>query len=159
MEDTHFRHPEQVLQPVPDTPPVHFAGFWIRVAATLLDTFFLIGLNMLVFNPLRRAWGVLDASFSFIDLIEIVIDLLYLVLLTWLTGQTLGKIITGIRVVNARQTRGNLTAGQVFLREVIGKFLSSLPFSLGYMWVGWNRRKQGWHDLLAKTYVIYERRA
>lgn len=159
MDDTDFRHPLQELRPILETPQVHFAGFWIRVAATLLDTLFLIGLNMLIFNPLRRAWGVMDAYLSFVDLIEIVIDLLYLVLLTWLTGQTLGKIITGIRVINARQSRGNLTVGQVFLREVIGKFLSSLPFSLGYLWVGWNRRKQGWHDLLAKTYVIYERRA
>lgn len=158
MDDSHFRQSVQELQPIPDTPPVHFAGFWIRVAATLLDSLFFIGLNMLIFNPLRRAWGVMDAYFSFIDLIEIVFDLLYLVLMTWWTGQTLGKIITGIRVIHARQSRGNLSAGQVFLREVIGKFLSSLPFSLGYMWVGWNQRKQGWHDLLAKTYVIYERR-
>lgn len=159
MDDSPIHDPVYKLQPIPDTPSVRFAGFWIRVAATLLDSLFLIGLNMLIFNPLRRTWGVMGATFSFIDLIEIVFDLLYLVLLTWLTGQTLGKIITGIRVINARQSRGNLTAGQVFLREVIGKFLSSLPFSLGYMWVGWNRRKQGWHDLLAKTYVIYERRA
>lgn len=158
MEDTDFHLPPHQLRPLPETPQVHFAGFWIRVAATLLDTLFLVGLNLLIFNPLRRAWGVMDAYFSFIDLIEIVIGLLYLVLLTWLTGQTLGKIITGIRVINARQSRGNLTAGQVFLREVIGKFISSLPFSLGYMWVGWNPRKQGWHDLLAKTHVIYERR-
>ncbi|KQL46185.1 hypothetical protein AN963_14520 [Brevibacillus choshinensis] len=159
MDEVTYHNPSQQLQPIPETQPVHhYAGFWIRVAATMLDSLFLIGINMLIFNPLRRAWGLTDAFFSFIDLIEIVFDLLYLILLTWWTGQTLGKMILGIRVINARQSRGNLTAGQVFLREVIGKFLSSLPFSLGYMWVGWNRRKQGWHDLLAKTYVIYERR-
>lgn len=160
MDEATYRNPSQLLQPIPEPQPVHdYAGFWIRVAGTLLDSLFLIGISMLIFNPLRRAWGVTDAFISFIDLIEIVFDLLYFILLTWWTGQTLGKMILGIRVINARQSRGNLSAGQVFLREVIGKFLSSLPFSLGYMWVGWNRRKQGWHDLLAKTYVIYERRA
>ncbi|MFD2370435.1 RDD family protein [Brevibacillus sp. GCM10020057] len=142
-----------------DASFVRYAGFWIRVAATLLDSLFLVGVSMLVFNPLRRAWGTMDAVFSVVDLLEIIFDLLYIILLTWWTGKTLGKTIVGIRVVNARQSRGNLTFGQVFLREFIGKFLSSLPFLLGYMWAGWNARKQGWHDLLAKTYVIRERRA
>ncbi|RNB86651.1 RDD family protein [Brevibacillus nitrificans] len=162
MKETTFDYQPVVISQTDhqtESPIVHdYAGFWIRVAATLLDSLFLVGLNMLIFNPLRRAFGVSDAFFSIIDLTEIIIDLLYMILLTWWTGQTLGKVILGIRVINARQTRGNLGLGQVFLREVIGKFLSSLPFSLGYMWVGWNQRKQGWHDLLAKTFVIRERR-
>lgn len=134
-----------------------YAGFWIRVWATLLDSLFLVGVSLLIFNPIRRALGVSDEIFSLIDLLEILFDLLYMVLLTWWTGQTLGKVIAGIRVVSAHQARGNLTAGQVLLREVIGKMLSSLPFGLGYMWVGWNQRKQGWHDLIAKTYVVRDR--
>lgn len=158
MNESTLSNESEELHPIPDTPSVHYAGFWIRVAATLLDSLFLVGISMLLFNPLRRAWGVYGAAFSFIDLVEVIFDLLYLILLTWWTGQTLGKMITGIRVINARSSRTTLTGGQVFLREVIGRFLASLPLSLGYMWVGWHPRKQGWHDLLAKTYVIYERR-
>lgn len=151
QEPAHFEH---------DAAPVHdYAGFWFRVAAILLDSLFLSGINMLIFNPLRRAWGVSGAFFSLFNLLEIIFGLLYFILLTWWTGQTLGKIIVGVRVINARHSRGHLTAGQVFLREVIGRFLASLPLSLGYMWAGWNPRKQGCHDLLAKTYVIRERRA
>lgn len=140
------------------TPGYRFAGFWIRVVASLLDSLFLVGVSMLLFNPLRRAWGVWGANFSIIDLAEVAFDLLYFILLTWWTGQTLGKIIIGIRVVNARHSRKSLNAGQVILRELIGKALSSLLFGIGYMWAGWNARKQGWHDLLAKTYVIREER-
>ncbi|WP_103104186.1 RDD family protein [Brevibacillus reuszeri] len=136
----------------------HFAGFWIRVCATLLDSLFLIGISLLIFNPLRRLFGVYDYAFSMIDLLEVLFNLLYMVLLTWWTGQTLGKMITGIRVISGRQARANLTAGQVLLREVIGKTLSFLPFGLGYMWVGWNSQKQGWHDLLARTYVVWDRK-
>ncbi|MGG4496228.1 RDD family protein [Brevibacillus reuszeri] len=135
----------------------HFAGFWIRVCATLLDSLFLVGISLLIFNPLRRALGVVD-YFSMIDLLEVLFNVLYMVLLTWWTGQTLGKMITGIRVISAGQARSHLTGGQVLLREVIGKTLSLLPFGLGYMWVGWNPQKQGWHDLIAKTYVIWERK-
>ncbi|MGG1660601.1 RDD family protein [Brevibacillus sp. NRS-1366] len=144
--------------PADTLPHYQFAGFWIRVCATLLDSLFLIGISLLIFNPLRRALGVSDYVFSLIDLIEVLFDLLYMVLLTWVKGQTLGKVITGIRVISARQARANLSAGQVILREVIGKMLASLPFGLGYMWVGWNHKKQGWHDLIAKTYVVWERR-
>ncbi|WP_024985565.1 RDD family protein [Brevibacillus borstelensis] len=131
-----------------------FAGFWIRVGATLLDGLFLTGISFLIFNPLRRAFTAGPDVFSYIDLLEIVFDFAYAILLTWWTGQTLGKLITGIRVVNARQHRSQLTLGQVLLREVVGKFLSALPLGLGYLWAGWNRKKQGWHDLIARTYVI-----
>lgn len=160
MTDQPFPPSSQESAPFwQEAAPVHYAGFWIRAGATLLDSLFLVGVSMLVFNPLRRLWGAMDAVFSFVDLLEIIFDLLYLILLTWWSGKTLGKTIMGIRVVNARQSRGSLTFGQVFLREFIGKFLSSLPFFLGYLWAGWNARKQGWHDLLAKTHVVRERRA
>ena len=147
-----------------DSPPAEhvsthvFAGFWIRVAATIFDSLFLMGVSLLIFNPLRRLFGVYGAVFSRIDLLEILFSLLYFILLTWWTGQTLGKIITGIRVIPTGEGRGNLSAGQVILREVVGKFLSSLVFGLGYMWVGWNKKKKGWHDLIANTFVIREKR-
>ncbi|MFS0553580.1 RDD family protein [Brevibacillus sp. 179-C9.3 HS] len=147
------------LEPYPEAHPQHlYAGFWIRVVASLLDSLFLIGISYLVFNPLRRVFAVPYASFHFIDLLEVVFDLLYLILLTWWSGQTLGKLITGIRVISARQARGSLSVGQVLLREVIGKFVASLVFGLGYLWVAWHPRKQGWHDLIAKTYVIRDRK-
>lgn len=34
---------------------VHYAGFWIRVAALFLDSLFLIGTSLLIFQPLRCA--------------------------------------------------------------------------------------------------------
>lgn len=135
----------------------HYAGFWIRVAAHLLDSLFLCGTSMLIFQPLRHSLGFSGALFSLIDLLEIAFGFLYICLLTWWSGQTLGKMVTGIRVIPAGNTRGTLSVGQVLLREIIGKILSFLPFGLGYFWVGWNKRKQGWHDMIAKTYVIRER--
>jgi uncharacterized RDD family membrane protein YckC len=140
------------------SPSYAFAGFWIRALATLLDGLLLTGLTLLVFNPLRRALGVEAALFSFVDGLEMLVDFLYMILLTWWSGQTLGKVITGIRVISARQPRGKLTIGQVLLREVVGKLLSGLSLGLGYMWAGWHPKKQAWHDLIAKTYVVRERR-
>ncbi|MEO8407836.1 MAG: RDD family protein, partial [Oxalobacteraceae bacterium] len=35
-----------------------------------------------------------------------------------------------------------------------GYFVSALPFCLGLIWVGLDKRKQGWHDKLAGTVVV-----
>jgi uncharacterized RDD family membrane protein YckC len=32
-----------------------------------------------------------------------------------------------------------------------------LPLCLGIFWVGWDKRKQGWHDKIAGTLVIKEK--
>ncbi|NGQ95244.1 RDD family protein [Brevibacillus sp. SYP-B805] len=138
-----------------------YAGFWIRAAATLADTLLLVGLSFLIFNPLRRMAGYEAVAFSPIDWIEMVVDFLYTILLTWWTGQTLGKMLTGIRVISARNggAQGKLTLGQVILREVVGKLLAVIPLGLGYLWVGWSDRKRGWHDMIAKTYVVKVRRS
>ncbi|RNB74576.1 hypothetical protein EDM52_09980 [Brevibacillus invocatus] len=64
----------------------------------------------------------------------------------------------GIRVIPVGAKRQTLSIGQVLVREWIGKPLCLLPFGLGYMWVGWNKKKQGWQDLIAHTFVIREKR-
>jgi uncharacterized RDD family membrane protein YckC len=143
-------------EPPTGEPRYEFAGFWIRFGATLLDFLFLLGLSFLIFNPIRRALGYDLETLSPVDFVETIVDLLYTTLLTWWSGQTLGKMIVGIRVVSARHARGKLTIGQVLLREVIGKLLSGIVLMLGYLWVAWSDKKQGWHDLIAKTYVVRE---
>jgi uncharacterized RDD family membrane protein YckC len=40
------------------------------------------------------------------------------------------------------------------LRHVIGYPLSALFFGLGVFWMLWDRRRQAWHDKLAKTVVV-----
>ncbi|WP_400162620.1 RDD family protein [Brevibacillus sp. TJ4] len=144
----------------PKEVAVHYAGFWIRVAALFLDSLFLLGTSLLIFQPLRRALGFSSALFSVVDGLEVAFGFLYACLLTWWSGQTLGKMVFGIRVVTTGQAaRQTLSFGQVVLREVLGKTLSAIPFGLGYLWAGWTKRKQGWHDLIANTYVVWERRS
>lgn len=144
-----------------DTHVVHrYAGFWIRFAAILVDSLFLVGISYLLFNPLRRLMGYEEEIFSPVDLIELVVQFLYFILLTWWSGQTLGKMLLGIRVISGRTDgqRGNLSFWQSFLREFVGKILSFIPLGLGYFWVGWNEKKRGWHDMIANTYVIKQRK-
>lgn len=34
------------------------------------------------------------------------------------------------------------------------KTLSALPFFLGFMWIGWSKTKQGWHDRISRCFVV-----
>lgn len=71
-------------------------------------------------------------------------------------GATPGKMLLGLKVLDAK-TGNLLTIGQALLRYA-GYILSSLIFCLGYIWVGFDKKKQGWHDKMAKTVVVREAR-
>ena len=36
----------------------------------------------------------------------------------------------------------------------LGYFVSALPLGLGFIWVAFDKRKQGWHDKIARTLVV-----
>lgn len=33
--------------------------------------------------------------------------------------------------------------------------VSILPLGLGFLWIIWDKRRQGFHDLIARTVVLY----
>lgn len=141
---------EGVAQP-PDPPGAivsytEYMGFWIRVAAALIDSVLILVLVAL----LGRIFGVAGVFVAYL------FGVLYYVLLTSMQGQTLGKMIVGIQVVDAQGSIPGL--GTVLLREIVGKFISGLFFDLGYLWVAWDREKRGWHDHIAGTFVIRKER-
>jgi uncharacterized RDD family membrane protein YckC len=67
-------------------------------------------------------------------------------------GQTPGMRIFGIRVVRDRDG-GPVTAGPAILR-LIGYWVSAFVFYVGYVWMFFDSRRRGWHDLIAGTVVI-----
>ena len=42
------------------------------------------------------------------------------------------------------------------LRQVIGQWAAAIICYVGFIWVLFDANKQGWHDKIAKTLVIYE---
>ena len=57
-----------------------------------------------------------------------------------------------MRVVKENGTPA--TFWTMLFREWIGKIISGMIFSLGYLWILIDKERQGWHDKLASTYVI-----
>ena len=43
------------------------------------------------------------------------------------------------------------------LRETVGKLVSALILLLGFLWILWDKDRQGWHDKIAGTLVVSER--
>ncbi|MFQ6030481.1 MAG: RDD family protein [Dehalococcoidia bacterium] len=124
-------------------PRTEYMGFWIRLAALFLD-YILLGI---VNGIVSGVTGITALGF--------LISALYFVLFTGLKGQTLGKMVAGIKVVDAEgEVPGILKA---ILREVVGKFISTIALLLGFLWVAWDPRKLGWHDHIAGTYVVRKR--
>ncbi|HWE30098.1 MAG TPA: RDD family protein [Polyangia bacterium] len=153
-------------------PPlrVHVAGFWRRLAATVVDGIVLSAvalvlgtvMALVLRHPLPKL-GQLGPDYL-VDVavnggtLEVVALLLlallsfaYFYLFTVLRGQTFGKHLMKVRVIDAYGDRPSAWRG--LLRTAA--YLPSLAIlALGFVWVGFDREKRGLHDWLADTYVV-----
>jgi uncharacterized RDD family membrane protein YckC len=144
-----------VQAPAPATPPAapaapgEYAGFWIRLGAAVIDYLILTVVSFLIAFPMRfAAFG----SLSFLPGFGFPLYWVYHWLFIGLIGQTPGKMAVGVRVVNAGGAKPGL--GIAALREILGKFISFCIILLGFIWIAFDGKKQGWHDRIAGTYVV-----
>jgi uncharacterized RDD family membrane protein YckC len=79
------------------------------------------------------------------------ISMLYFTYFHGTTGQTFGKMIFGLQVVQS--TGEKMTIGVGFLRWV-GYIISAIVFYMGFIWIAFDGKKQGWHDKIAGTVVV-----
>ncbi|HEY7885750.1 MAG TPA: RDD family protein, partial [Cellvibrionaceae bacterium] len=68
---------------------------------------------------------------------------------------TPGKMATKMIIVDA-ETLQKPDPIRLIVRY-IGYYVSLLPLGLGFLWILWDPKKQGWHDKMAKTVVIRQR--
>lgn len=69
-------------------------------------------------------------------------------------GATPGKLLMHCRIVDS--SRLTLPGSAQATIRFLCYFVSSLPLYLGFFWIGWDKRKQGFHDKMAKTLVLYD---
>jgi uncharacterized RDD family membrane protein YckC len=145
-----------------------FGGFWRRLFACAIDSailyfvsviLFLIGLlalklggvsfvNILMIGDIPRGAGLFAAAYMAMTFLT---GMIYYVWFHGTVGQTPGKRLFGLRVIQISGDKMNL--GVAFLRWV-GSIVSGLFFFLGFIWIAFDGRKQGWHDKIAATLVI-----
>jgi uncharacterized RDD family membrane protein YckC len=139
-------------------------AFARRAAATLFDTAALTVISFVVSYLIGFAVsfpvaviGGPDAVRGIVPLLttlgllaSLVIAWFYAVLPLGRYGQTIGRMLLGIRVVGP--AGGSPGLWKAVLREIIGKFLSDFLL-IGYLWMLWDPRQQTWHDKIAGTRV------
>jgi uncharacterized RDD family membrane protein YckC len=86
-----------------------------------------------------------------VGLVATIFSLLYYVLGT-AKGATLGKKVFGLRVIKVDGRAPGF--GTALLRQTIGYFVSGVIFYLGFIWIGLDANKQGWHDKISATFVV-----
>lgn len=127
---------------------VNYAGFWARGLAFLLDAIFLLSIYYILFKVLLNISG-LGA-----DIMLAILASLYFFIFTLVLKQTIGKIIMGIKVVSA--TSSKLSWEDVLLREIIGKFSSSILLFSGLLLIAIDPKKQSLHDKMSGMLVVWE---
>jgi uncharacterized RDD family membrane protein YckC len=77
----------------------------------------------------------------------------YFIFFWVMSGYTPGQGLLGLRVIHT-DGRPHLNLGRAVLR-FIGLWIAALPLFLGFIWILFDNHRQGWHDKIARTYVIY----
>lgn len=143
--------------------PTAYAGFWRRVAAALVDHLFFFAISALLFYFIKGPAYLQAILFASDEEMHfgaggVLLEQLVPAIVTigmWLRfGATPGKFLLGCKVVDA-DTQGPLSVRQAALRYVC-YLVSLLPLGFGFIWVAIDKRRQGFHDKLARTLVLIE---
>lgn len=133
-----------------------YSSFWRRFVASLVDALILIFIGMGISMSLGRNPFGDSGSESFAGTLDYLLSFLVgtaYSIIFWVKyeGQTPGKKVMHIRVV--KEDGKQLDWTTAVIRE-FSYWVSFIPLALGYFWVIFDTKKQGWHDKIAGTYVV-----
>ena len=132
-----------------------YVGFWSRVWAALIDgALFGVIVYPIMYSVYGKDYFATKAPVhSPLDFLLTWVMPTIATIVFWAYRQaTPGKMAIGARIVDA------VTGEKPTTRQLVGRFfayfVSTLGLLLGYVWVAFDPRKQGWHDKLAGTVVV-----
>ena len=140
-----------------------YAGFFSRLAAFLTDSIVVAFVLLIVKIPIWILQASAGDSFLFqpflfnftaVEVFYYLVTLAYFVLMTYYSGATVGKHLMKLKVVDAEGEKLNFMS--VLIRESVGKYLSAFIANIGYLMVAFDGRKQGLHDKISDTCVVYK---
>ena len=97
---------------------------------------------------MTRMMSQLFLGFGLVLLLEAA----YFVILWWLRGASLGQMALGVEV--RQETDGRRIGFWRSCLRFVGFLISGWALLLGFIWVAFDGRKQGWHDKIAGTLVV-----
>ena len=124
------------------------AGFWIRLAAYLIDlaaTILFILFSFLLYSVMSLPSALAGA----------VLIIVAIAALVWIPVFSPGKRILGLRVLRSDGSRAGL--GRKFCRS-LAQVLSELIFFIGFLMIAFRKDKRGLHDLICDTVIVHRQR-
>jgi uncharacterized RDD family membrane protein YckC len=134
------------------------APFVLRCGAFLIDYILLVCIPVVALL-LGRFYGVdgvklLNGELSSTGwLIMLLLGLTNFVIFPMFSGQSIGKMLTGIRIVRKDGTPPTFV--QLLLRHTLGYLLTALTLGLGFLFSALNQKGRALQDLVSGTVVIY----
>ena len=135
----------------------HYCGCSTRVAAYLIDWILLGGLflgSLYLLAGERELFSFTKQYEVNVQIAAVGLQIAYFLGFWVWKGATPGKALFGIRIVDAHT--GELAQPWRYIVRMVFWILGSLPLWLGQIWVAFDKRKRGWHDLAAGTVVVFE---
>ena len=164
--------PIQYAAPQYQGPQPTYAGFWMRLVARLVDGL-LLGIPFAVLFAIFAVAGgvfansasssnqgsqnaaaaaVFGGGFLLLYLIASAVQIGYWIYFWGSSGATLGMRLLHLRVVDAN------TGAPIGYARATVRFLMSIVNTwacyIGWIWVAFDPRKQGWHDKVANSVVL-----
>ncbi len=122
-----------------------YAGFWRRFAGAFIDGIIVLVIEVILTRALGSSAGTIVA---------LIVGLLYYGW-GWGTGQTVGCMAMGMRMVDAA-TGSPPGYGKAAIRYVVQALLGATVILalIGDLWMLWDAKKQTWQDKVAGTVVV-----
>ena len=148
--------------PMPDRL---YGGFWRRLGAFVIDAVMICLLCVvmavmayvaykvgLAAHYRKVSFGNATPLMAFLTFGVVLLASAYFIVFHGMGGQTIGKSVLGLRVIGSEEER--ITYGRALLRWIATIGFGVLSFGVSVLWIMWSREKRGWHDYLARTWVI-----
>lgn len=157
-----YHSPQAALYDPGMVGEMQYVGFWARFVAYFLDSILLyffiaaIFFAYFSFSNVDLFSGDLstfeESNFMFVSIISNLLPMILILAFWRYRGATPGKMAFSAKIVDA-QTGEPPSTGRLVVR-FFAYIISALPFCLGFLWIAFDKRKQAWHDKLARTVVI-----
>jgi uncharacterized RDD family membrane protein YckC len=134
---------------------MQLASYNKRAIAFMLDDMIISSMFAIIFWDKFQTIVEPEALILFVNslfIYIITVKTIYQTLFIALYGQTLGKMVMKIRVIN-RDYFDQPNFLESFQRAII-RALSEILFYIGFIWANFNPLRQTWHDKMAKTLVV-----
>ena len=135
---------------------VQYVGFGSRFLASIIDSVLVVMLTLPILYSIYGAeYFETDDSFkgSSDFIISYILPVLVVILFWIYKSATPGKMLVSAKIVDAKT--GNQPTPLQCITRYLGYYVSMFALGLGFLWILWDDKKQGWHDKMAGTVVIH----